>query len=92
MAHGVAIAQIISTFFDTKFSAMVLAVPVSVWALSYILIIRFNELIDEYPNFRSYIPKVTDEVVREVLNRLNMRVKSQIIVDWVMKRYNMITN
>ena len=31
-AHGVAMAQIISTFSDTKLSAIVLAVPVSVCA------------------------------------------------------------
>jgi hypothetical protein len=57
-----------------------------------ILITIFNELMDEYPNFRSYIPQVTEEVVKDILNKLNMKVKSQLIVDLIMKRYNMITN
>ena len=57
-----------------------------------ILITMFNELMDEYPTFRSYIPKVTEEIVQDILNKLNMKVKSQLIVDLVMKRYNMIVN
>lgn len=57
-----------------------------------ILITMFNELMDEYPNFRSFIPQVTEETVKIVLSKLNMKVKSQLIVDLVMKRYNMIDN
>ena len=55
-----------------------------------ILITMFNELMDEYPNFRSFIPQVTEETVKIILSKLNMKVKSQLIVDLVMKRYNMI--
>ena len=57
-----------------------------------ILITMFNELMDEYPTFRSYIPKVAEEIVQDILNKLNMKVKSQLIVDLVMKRYNLIVN
>ena len=55
-----------------------------------ILITMFNELMDEYPNFRSFIPQVVEETVKIILSKLNMKVKSQLIVDLVMKRYNMI--
>ena len=57
-----------------------------------ILITMFNELMDEYPNFRSFIPQVVEETVKIILSKLNMKVKSQLIVDLVMKRYNMIDN
>ena len=54
------------------------------------LISLFNELIDEYPSFKEYIPDVTETAVREVLDKLNMKVKSQVIIDIVVGRYNLI--
>ena len=54
------------------------------------LISLFNELIEKYPNYKSYVPKVTEEIVRDVIAKLNMKVKSQVIVDLVVGRYNQI--
>ena len=54
------------------------------------LISLFNELLDEYPSFKEYIPEVTEATVREVLDKLNMKVKSQVIVELVMGRYHLI--
>ena len=54
------------------------------------LISLFNELMEEYPNYKSYIPEVTEEMVRDVIAKLNMKVRSQIIVDLVEGRYKMI--
>ena len=54
------------------------------------LISLFNELMDEYPNYRTYIPNVTETTVREVLEKLNMKVKSQVVVDLVVGRYDLI--
>ena len=56
-----------------------------------ILITMFNELLEEYPNFRSFVPQLTEETVTMVLQKLNMKVKSQVIVDMVTKRCEMIT-
>ena len=54
------------------------------------LISLFNELIKEYPNYRAYIPKVTEEMVRNVIEKLNMKVKSKVVIDLVMGRYSLI--
>ena len=54
------------------------------------LISLFNELMDEYPNFKEYILEVTETTVRDVIDKLNMKVKSQVIVDLVVGRYNLI--
>ena len=54
------------------------------------LISLFNELMDEYPNYRKYIPEVTEETVRGVLDKLNMKVRSQLIVELVVGRYKLI--
>ena len=55
------------------------------------LISLFNELIEKYPNYKSYVPKVTEEIVRDVIAKLNMKVKSQVIVDLVMERFTAIS-
>lgn len=54
------------------------------------LISLFNDLMDEHPDYRAYIPELTEETVRGVLDQPNMKVRSQAIVDLVMKRYDLI--
>lgn len=54
------------------------------------LISIFNELLEERPDLRSYLPKITEEDVRSVLSKINMKVKSQAIVDLVMRRSKFI--
>ena len=55
-----------------------------------ILISIFNEFMEECPNYRVYLPAVTEEIVCDVIAKLNMKVKSQVIVDLVEGRYKMI--
>ena len=54
------------------------------------LISLFNELMEECPSYKAYIPEITEDMVRTVIVKLNMKVKSQIIVDLVVGRYNQI--
>ena len=54
------------------------------------LIKIFNDLMDAYPSFREYLPEVTESTVCKVLDKLNMKVKSQVIVDLVLGRYRLI--
>ena len=54
------------------------------------LISLFNELMEEYPNYKSYIPEITEDMVKDAIAKINMKVKSQVIVDLVMGRYNQI--
>ena len=54
------------------------------------LISLFNELMEQCPDYRAYIPDLTEETVRNVLQKLNMKVKSQLIVDLVMGRYSFL--
>lgn len=55
-----------------------------------LLVNLFNELMAEHPEYRAYIPEITEETVRKVLDKLNMKVKSQVIVDLVLGRYTAI--
>lgn len=54
------------------------------------LIRTFCEVLEAYPNYREYLPSVTEEVVREVIERLHMRVKTQAVIDIVVGRYKLI--
>ena len=56
------------------------------------LISLFNELLEEHPYYREYIPEVSEDVVKAVIAQLNMRVRSQLIVDFVVGRYEKVLN
>lgn len=55
-----------------------------------LLIVLFNELLDEHSEYREYLPVLTEETVRSAIAKLNMKVKTQTIVDYVMGRYALI--
>lgn len=55
-----------------------------------LLIALFNELMQEYPEYNKYLPTLTEATVKVVINKLNMKVRTQAVVDFVMSRYNAI--
>ena len=54
------------------------------------LISLFNEIIEAHPEFKNYIPEVKESDVNVVLAKLNMKVKTQDIIDYIMNRYSLI--
>ena len=55
-----------------------------------LLVTLFNELIEKYPDFKKYIPSLSEQIVRKVIEKINMKVKTQAVVDLVMNRYKAI--
>ena len=55
-----------------------------------LLIVLLNDLLDEYPEYRAYLPEVTEEIVRDTIAKMGMRVRTQDVVDLVMGRYRLI--
>ena len=55
-----------------------------------LLITLFNELMEKYPEYKECIPKVTEQMIKKVITKLNMKVKSQVVVDFVINRYQVI--
>ena len=55
-----------------------------------LLIVLLNDLLDEYPEYRAYLPEVTEEAVRDTIAKMGMRVRTQDVVDLVMGRYRLI--
>ncbi len=56
---------------------------------SDMLITLFRELIDTYPEYREYIPVITEDTVRGVISKIGMRVRTAEIVELVMSRYEL---
>lgn len=57
---------------------------------SDLLISLFNGLTDNHPEFKKYIPKLDENTVWSIIDRMNMKVRRQNIVDLVMSRYGLI--
>lgn len=55
-----------------------------------LLIKLFNEFIKSNPEYKKFIPTLTEQTVRNGISDLHMRVRTNEIVDLVMKRYEMI--
>lgn len=53
------------------------------------LITLLRELIDSYPEYREYIPEITEDTVRSIISGIGMRVRTSEIVELVMSRYAM---
>ena len=54
------------------------------------LITLFNDLMETYPEYKTYIPEITEDIVRQVINKLAMKVRTQAVVDTVMGRYQLV--
>ena len=55
-----------------------------------LLIKLFNEFIKHNPKCKKYIPTLTETTIRKVITDLHMRVRTNDVVDLVMKRYEMV--
>lgn len=76
--------------FDNNMALIARGYPRNIKSQNDVLIRLFNELLEENNEYKSYIPELTEEIIRRVLSMLNMKVKSQFIVDYVMGRYRQI--
>ena len=57
---------------------------------SDLLITLFLEVMERYPEYREYIPSVTEEIVDAVTEKINMKVKNKEIKEYVLARYRLI--
>ena len=56
-----------------------------------LLISLFRDVMDTYPEYKEYIPTVTEEMIDAVTQKINMKVKAKEIKEYVLARYNLIT-
>jgi len=75
--------------FDNNMALIARGYP-TIKSTNDLLITLFNELIQKYPEYKEYLPNVTEQTIKKVISKLNMKIKSQTIVDLVINRYNAI--
>ena len=54
-----------------------------------LLITLFRELMEAYPEYREYVPEVTEEAVDAVIEKINMKVKVKEVKNLVLARYKL---
>lgn len=52
-----------------------------------LLISLFNDVLKAHPEYRRYLPELNEAIVRKVIDKLGMKVRTQTVVDLVMERY-----
>ena len=55
-----------------------------------LLITLFNDLTDKHSEYKKYIPEINEILVRNIIDKLNMRVRTQEIVNLVIGRYQLV--
>ncbi len=76
--------------FDNNMALIARGYPTNKATEKDILITLFNELIAVYPQYRRFIPEITEEMITSILRELNMKVRSKEIINIVMTRYKLI--
>ena len=54
-----------------------------------LLISLFHDVMDAYPEYKEYIPTVTEEIIDTVIQKINMKVKAKEIKEYVLARYKL---
>lgn len=75
--------------FDNNMALIARGYPTSK-AKGDMLIELFNEFMQEYPEYKEYLPSVLETTIKNVIAKLNMKVKTQTVIDLVMNRYGLI--
>ena len=75
--------------FDNNMALIARGYPITK-ANNDLIITLFNELMQKYPQYKEYIPTVTETTVKKVISKLNMKVKTQAVIDLVISRYQAV--
>ena len=76
--------------FDNNMALISRGYPQNTKRKNDLLVRLFNELIGHEPSLKGYLPEVTDNMVIDVLLKLNMKVRSKVIIDFIMSAYEKI--
>lgn len=54
------------------------------------LICLFNDFISEHPEYKRYLPEITENSINAALDKTDMPVENDYIIDLLLKRYELI--
>ena len=76
--------------FDNNMALISKGYPKNISRKNDILVKLFNELLEYDGSLKKYVPHIDETIISEILSDLNMRVKTQTIIDFIMNGYNQI--
>ncbi len=76
--------------FDNNMSLIARGYPKNIARKNDVLVKFLNELLEYDKSLKNYLPIVTEDIIKRTLLKLNMKVKSQMIVDFIMNAYKQI--
>lgn len=76
--------------FDNNMALIAQGYPKNIERKNDMLVRLFNELMDYDTSLKQYIPDLKEQDIRNVLKQVNMKVKSDVVVRFIMNGYNQI--
>lgn len=76
--------------FDNNMALISRGYPKNIKRKNDLLIKLFNELIQHDENLKKYVPVISEDLIKDVIKSVGMRVKSKEITKFIMNGYNLI--
>ena len=76
--------------FDNNMALISRGYPKNITRKNDLLIKLFNELMQYDESLKKYIPTLSEDLIKEVIKSVGMRVKSKEIIQFIMNGYNLI--
>lgn len=76
--------------FDNNMALISRGYPKNIKRKNNLLIKLFNELIQHDENLKKYVPVISEDLIKDVIKSVGMRVKSKEITKFIMNGYNLI--
>lgn len=76
--------------FDNNMALIARGYPKNIARKKDVLVRLFNELMEYDKTLKQYIPNITEDIIKDTLAELSMRVKSKVITEFIMNGYNQI--
>ena len=76
--------------FDNNMALIARGYPKNIQRKKDVLINCFNDLMKFDPSLKKYIPFLSEEDIKTVLKKVNMKVKTDAIISFIMNGYNQI--
>lgn len=76
--------------FDNNMALIARGYPNNIKRKNDVLVKLFHELTDYDQSFREMLPEVSENIIISILNKINMKVKSKIIIDFILNAYRQI--
>lgn len=76
--------------FDNNMALISRGYPKNISRKNDLLVKLFNELLSYDESLKKYVPDLTQDILKNVIKSVGMRVKSKVVTEFVMAGYNMI--